>query len=154
MRADEPPQAVRGFWRRGMTMTVFVWKQEYSVGIREIDEQHKKLVAMVNEIHQALAEGKGREVLDDILIRLVDYTQYHFGSEEALMEKHGFSDFPSHRTAHAKMTQKVLELHRECQGSEVKRSIEFARFLQQWLNKHILETDMQYKAFLNKKGVS
>lgn len=135
-------------------MAVFAWKQEYSVGIREIDEQHKKLVAMVNEIHQAMAEGKGREVLDDILKRLVDYTQYHFGSEEALMEKYGFPDFPSHRLAHAKMTQKVLELHRECAGSEVKHSIEFARFLQQWLNKHILETDMQYSAFLTKKGVS
>ncbi|MDA3786591.1 MAG: bacteriohemerythrin [Deltaproteobacteria bacterium] len=135
-------------------MTVFAWQEEYSVGIREIDEQHKKLVAMVNDMHQALAQGKGREILGAILNKLIAYTQYHFGSEEALMEKYAFPDFPAHRLAHTSMSTKVLALHKEFAGSDIKRSIEVARFLQQWLNKHILETDKQYSSFLKKKGVS
>ncbi len=135
-------------------MSVFVWKEEYSVGIREIDEQHKHLVAMVNDIHAALAEGKGRDVLGGILDKLMTYTVQHFAKEEALMEKHGFPDFPAHRQAHSMMTKKVLALRKEFDSSEVKRSIEVARFLQQWLNKHILETDMKYSSYLHKKGVS
>ncbi len=135
-------------------MTVFAWQEEYSVGIREIDEQHKQLVAMVNDMHQALAQGKGREILGDILNKLIAYTQYHFGSEEALMEKYGFPDFPAHRQAHASMTAQAQALHEEFAGSDIKRSIEVARFLQQWLNKHILETDKKYSSFLKKKGVS
>lgn len=135
-------------------MSVFVWKEEYSVGIQEIDEQHKKLVVMINDMHKALAEGLGRTILGDILRELVAYTKYHFSSEEALMEKHGFPDFPSHKVAHAKMTEKVLALQKEYEQSDVKRSIEVAKFLQDWLNRHILETDKKYSSFLTKKGVS
>lgn len=135
-------------------MSVFAWKAEYSVGIGEIDDQHKQLVAMVNDIHEAMAEGKGRDILGEILTKLITYTKQHFASEEALMEKHGFPDFPAHKVSHAKMTKRVLELQKEFEQSDVKHSIEVARFLQQWLNKHILETDKQYSSFLKNKGVS
>lgn len=47
-------------------MSVFAWKEEYSVGIREIDDQHKQLVAMVNAIHKAMSKGEGRAILGDI----------------------------------------------------------------------------------------
>jgi hemerythrin len=137
-----------------MVMSVFAWKAEYSVGIRQIDDQHKQLVAMINDLHEAMAEGKGRDILGEILAKLIVYTKEHFASEEALMEKHGYPDFPSHKVAHAKMTKKVMELQKEFEASDVKHSIEVGRFLQQWLNKHILETDKQYSSFLHKKGVS
>ena len=135
-------------------MSVFSWKEEYSVGIAEIDTQHKKLVAMVNDIYQAMGEGKGRKVLGDILQRLIAYTQEHFRTEEALMDKYDFSEAASHKVTHAKMTQKVLELQKQFEESEVKHSIEVAKFLQDWLNRHILETDMKYSSYLTKKGVS
>jgi hemerythrin len=135
-------------------MAVFAWKEEYSVGVREIDEQHKRLVAMVNDIHVALAAGKGKDILGEILEKLIAYTQSHFVSEEALMAKYDYADLPSHKVAHVKMTKKVLELYKEFAQSDVKHSIEVARFLQQWLNKHILETDMKYSSLLKKKGVS
>lgn len=70
------------------------------------------------------------------------------------MEKYGYVDFPSHKVAHTKMTKKVMEMQKEFEESDIKHSIEVARFLQQWLNKHILETDKKYSSFLKKKGVS
>ncbi|PLX49904.1 MAG: hemerythrin [Desulfobulbaceae bacterium] len=135
-------------------MSFFTWKDEYSVGIREIDDQHKKLVAMINELHQALANGKGRDVLGNILQQLIDYTGYHFSSEERLMEKYDYPDYVDHKQIHARLTDKVLELQKEFESSDVKRSIEVARFLQDWLNKHILQTDKAFGPFLTKKGVS
>lgn len=135
-------------------MSFFTWKDEYSVRIREIDDQHKKLVAMINELHQALATGKGRDVLGNILQQLIDYTRYHFSSEERLMEKYDYPGYVEHKEIHARLTDKVLELQKEFESSDVKRSIEVARFLQDWLNKHILQTDKAFGPFLTKKGVS
>lgn len=134
-------------------MAVFTWKEEYSVNIREIDDQHKVLVGMVNELHEAMAKGKGKEVLGKILARLIDYTAKHFAVEEKMMLQHEYPEYQDHKAKHDKMAGKVLALQKEYQQGKLQLSIEVSTFLQDWLNKHILGTDKKYSPFLNAKGV-
>lgn len=134
-------------------MAMFEWKDEYSVNIREIDEQHKQLVAMINELHEAMMQQRGQDVLGGLLNNLVSYCNNHFATEERLMEAHGYPDYAPHKTKHKKMTAKVLELNNDLKSGKRNITIEVSQFLKDWLDKHILGTDKKYAAYLNSKGV-
>lgn len=134
-------------------MALLAWKDDYSVNINEIDEQHKKLVAMINELSDAMSQKRGKEVLDDILKRLADYTVSHFSKEENLMKTNGYPEYDEHKAKHEKMTAKVLALQDELKQGKISLSIEVMDFLKNWLDKHILGTDKKYSGFLNSVGV-
>lgn len=135
-------------------MAIFAWKEEYSVNVKEIDKQHQQLVTMVNELHEAMVQQKGKDALGTILAKLITYTATHFAAEEKLMRDNGYPDFAEHKAKHEKMVAKVLALQNDYKAGKITLTHEVSKFLQDWLNKHILGTDKQYSAFLNSKGVS
>jgi len=72
---------------------MFEWKPEYSVQIPEIDAQHQRLFCLAAELHNAMAQGKGKNVLEHSLAQLVDYTKTHFAHEERLMQESGYEGY-------------------------------------------------------------
>jgi len=134
-------------------MALLAWKNEYSVKIKEIDDQHKVLIGMINDLNDAMAQGKAKDVLGAILDKLVSYAASHFALEEGLMKTHGYEGYPEHKDKHEKMTAKVIDLQRQYQSGQAAMTIEVMNFLKSWLDKHIIGTDMKYSAFLNSKGV-
>ena len=134
-------------------MALLSWKAQYSVNVKEIDDQHRKLIEMINELNDAMAQGKAKDVLGEILDRLVSYTAGHFALEERLLQTHGYEGYQEHKAKHEKMTAKVLDLQRQFKAGQAAMTIEVMSFLKNWLDKHIVGTDMKYSAFLNSKGV-
>lgn len=134
-------------------MSAFEWSDKYSVNIAEIDRQHKKLIGLVGTLRAAMREGKGKQALSTVLKDLVDYTKTHFGAEERLMRDHGYPEYADHKDKHDKMTQKVLEVQKQYHEGKLTISLEVMTFLENWVDKHILGTDMKYAPFLNSKGV-
>lgn len=134
-------------------MSFFDWKPEYSVNIREIDQQHQKLVSMLNELYEAMGKGEGRAALGRVLKDLAGYTKTHFATEERLMKSHGYPGFEIHKGKHEKMTETVLQKVAKFESQELTNLVEVSQFLKDWLKKHIMKTDMEYSAFLNSKGV-
>jgi hemerythrin len=68
------------------------WNDSFSVGVSEIDAQHKNLVLYLNDLNFAMSQGKGKEVLKSLLTRLVGYTQVHFATDKKygpFFNKHG-----------------------------------------------------------------
>jgi hemerythrin len=133
---------------------IMPWKAEYSVGIRQIDEQHKRLVRLLNELHQAMCEGKSRDVMAGILSQLVDYTKGHFASEERLMQGYSYPGYAAHKVEHDHLTMTVLKFQQELTAGKTVISIAVMDFLKNWLRGHILGTDQKYSPFLKSKGVS
>jgi len=133
---------------------IMPWKDEYSVGIRQIDEQHKRLVRLLNELHQAMCEGKSREVMTGILSQLVDYTKGHFAAEERMMQGYLFPGYAAHKVEHDQLTKTVLKFQQEVTSGKAVMSIDVMDFLKNWLRNHILATDQKYGPFLKSKGVS
>ena len=89
---------------------MFEWQPQYSVQIPEIDAQHKRLFVLAGELHTALAQGKGKAVLEQSLARLVDYTKTHFATEEQLMRRYNYPEGPLHKAQHDQLTAQVLDL--------------------------------------------
>lgn len=135
-------------------MSLFAWNAKYSVNIKEIDDQHKKLIGMVGQLNDAMRQGKGKEILDRLLQDLVQYTRTHFAAEERVMKAHGYPEFEDHKAKHDKMTQKVLEVQRGYREGKLSITIELMAFLEKWVDQHIMVTDRKYAPFLNGKGVS
>lgn len=134
-------------------MALFVWSDKFSVNIKEIDEQHKKLVSLVNDLHIAMQTGKGKELLGKILQNLIDYTAKHFAHEEHLMKKHGFAEYLKHKAEHEKLVSQVLDFQKKFQAGSAVLTLEIMSFLKDWVSKHIVETDKKFGPFLNSKGI-
>jgi hemerythrin len=135
-------------------MAFIDWSSQLSVNIRSIDEQHKKLVGMVNDLFEAMKTGKGKDVLGKVLDGMVKYVGTHFQTEENLMRTHGYPEYAEHKKEHDDLTKKVLELQNQYQSGMVTLSLTTGNFLKDWLTRHIMGTDKKYSAYLNAKGVS
>jgi len=135
-------------------MSIFTWSDDLSVGVQAFDNQHKRLIALINELHDAMAAGKGSTVLGSILSELADYTAYHFKAEEAIFEKYGYPGLGSHRASHDDLTRKVLDFKSQFEAGKAVLSMEIMKFMTDWLTNHILGEDKAYTAYLNGKGVS
>lgn len=133
--------------------TFFSWKSSYSVGIPSIDEQHKKLVDLLNSLWDAMSHGHGNEVCGKILNELVNYTMTHFETEERIFAKYAYPDAAAHKFEHEKLRERVKILRADLQSGKAQLSIQLADFLKEWLTHHIRETDMKYSQFLQSKGV-
>ncbi len=135
-------------------MPLMEWTEKLSVGVTQYDNEHKKLVGMVNELYDGMQAGHGKEVLGAILDWLIDYTKTHFANEEKAFVAHNYPDYQSHKAEHDALTKQVLEVQKKYQaGASVVLSMEVMSFLKNWLVKHIMGTDKSYRPFLNSKGV-
>lgn len=130
---------------------MFEWKPEYSVHIPEIDAQHQRLFALAAELHTAMAEGKGRTVLEQSLARLADYTKTHFAHEERFMLLHHYPEASAHKIEHDKLAAQVLDLQKRFRGGEKTLTISLMVFLKNWLEHHIAGSDQQYSVYIRGK---
>ncbi|MBF0184652.1 MAG: hemerythrin family protein [Magnetococcales bacterium] len=128
------------------------WKASYSVGIAMIDDDHKKLLAMVWNMFKALDKAHGTEQAETVLRELAEYTVTHFDREEKLMEKHQFPDLANHHREHEAMKAKVKEFQDKFSSNSVEVSREMLRYLQEWLFNHISKTDKAYSEYLLARG--
>ncbi|MDG4474618.1 bacteriohemerythrin [Thiovibrio frasassiensis] len=134
-------------------MALLTWQEKYSVGIKQIDDQHKQLIDMINELNDAMLTGKGKDALMPVLNKLASYCVTHFAVEEKLFDTHAYPETADHKEKHSKMLAKVKALIGEVQSGKSTVSIEVMNFLKNWLDKHIMETDKKYGPYLNSKGV-
>ena len=99
------------FVHRKMAATQFVeWKDDYSVGIDSIDQQHKKLLSLINQLQTAVDYSTGEQFEREALDELVEYTKTHFTYEEGMMRDNDYPDFEAHKRQHEKMFNTVREV--------------------------------------------
>ncbi len=134
-------------------MSLVQWSDRYATGIAEVDDQHKTLFNAVNDLHDGLMGGKGKEAIQKTLDFLVDYTVKHFSDEEKFMKQQGFPGLSAHHTEHTMLLDEVASFREQyTKNAAAVRPMEVARFLGDWLTHHIHQMDMQYAAFVKAKG--
>jgi hemerythrin len=131
----------------------FRWTEKYSVNITALDNEHKRLFAIINELNQALANGEGKAATDSVLRKLVDYAKAHFAAEESLLAEYEFPETASHRAEHDKFTQSIAKFREDYRAGKPGVPVSLMLFLQDWLKEHILVNDKAYTSFLNARGV-
>jgi hemerythrin len=130
------------------------WNERYSVHIEEIDSQHKKIFSIINRLHDAMKARKGQDVIGSLLGELVDYTYYHFATEEKYFRLCNYLHFDVHKSEHDLMRNLVAELKRKFDADTGTIILEVMELLKDWLSDHVLGSDQKYGPFLNKQGIS
>jgi hemerythrin len=134
-------------------MTLVEWNVNYSVQNAEMDRQHQKLFDLINKLHEAMGQGKGKETLPVVFDSLVKYTQSHFAAEEALLQKYNYPELATQKRQHADLIKQVSDLQKQFLAGDFSSSVKTSEFLKKWLIEHIQGTDQKYGGFLNQKGV-
>jgi hemerythrin len=134
-------------------MPLVVWSEEFSVGVKALDEQHTVLFDTINELHAAMMKGKAGTIIGDLLARLLTYTRDHFSDEERMMEIAGYVDLPQHRLLHRNLAKQVEDYIARLQNDDLLLSTDLVGFLSDWLKNHILAADQSYGPCMNLHGI-
>lgn len=113
-----------------------------NIGLPILDEQHKRLFAIFDDLLAAIVEGQGEEILKDIFDRLKAYTEEHFRDEEAYMKEIGFPDLEAHADEHILLLTRVNTMWRLIKGGETISPKSVSLFVSEWISDHILQKDV------------
>lgn len=130
------------------------WTDALSVRVSEIDEQHKSLIRMINELLESKENEKGEEFVSGLISKLVDYIDYHFGTEEKYMTRFKYPDLSSHRSEHREFIKQVMKFRRDYAEKKATLTEDVLCFLADWFKNHIQGTDMGYSDCFVKNGLS
>ncbi|MEO8662283.1 MAG: bacteriohemerythrin [Bryobacteraceae bacterium] len=128
------------------------WNQDYSGGIEAIDDDHRKLVTLLNELSVGLASDRPVRNLKLTLEALAKQTQNHFANEERLMRQHFYPDVLKHKAEHAKLMGQVQTLDAAVRSGRMALSQELVTFLEHWVVSHTLGMDKALATFLQACG--
>lgn len=142
-------------------MELLKWDDaKMGMGINIIDTQHKKLVAIINDLAKAIEANDDNEKLFAIVDRLIEYTEYHFTTEEELFAKFNFEGISLHKSEHKyfiehfKAIKKGLEADaKKRDRSVIKLSAEILEYLVDWFIKHITGSDREYTELFKQNGL-
>ena len=129
------------------------WREDYSVNIVSIDKQHRRMIELINQLHDSVTPKQEKEMLGSVLSQLVSYTKNHFKTEEALMRTYKYPGLEAHKAEHQTLVKRVAGFRKRYEAGKLTDVFDLSSFLMGWLEGHILGTDKKYSPYLVAKGV-
>jgi len=129
------------------------WDNKYSVDISMIDEEHKKLIGILNKVVSAKEHNDNPEEIKEILSEMVEYAHKHFSTEEAYMIKFNFPEYQFHKNEHLNFTNKAIATFNKVIKGDCHVANEILEFLKQWLVNHIQSIDKKYTDCFKENGL-
>lgn len=133
-------------------MPIIEWTNSIAVNIEQFDQDHKKLIDLINLLHDAMTTGQASHVLSKTIDELIDYTNYHFSSEENIMRKERFHGIVQHIAQHKEFIDKMVDFRKRIENNNLMFSIDLKRYLKDWLVDHILSLDKHLSYYLKNRG--
>ncbi len=134
-------------------MGIVDWNNKYSVAVDSIDNDHKQLISIINQLFNAMTKGEGSKVLSPLVDELYKYTIYHFNREETYFRMTNYPNALQHNQEHAMFIQKVNEFKAKVNSGKLDFSPDMLNFLRDWLLHHITNVDAMYAEHFNKYGI-
>jgi hemerythrin len=129
-------------------MSYATWQEKFLIGVPELDDDHRMLFDLVDQVHEAYARGRIEDDLERVFGILMDYVESHFRREEDFMRDRGYAGLDEHQGHHGRLKAELEDLHRRFLAREPGLALELLAFLKNWLHFHIMEEDMRYKEAL------
>lgn len=130
-------------------MTYIEWTQDLSVGVQELDDQHKKMLAFINALFEAVTHTDNAEDMRRIADQLMVYTEEHFTTEEEFMRRCGFPALAAHQQQHIHFMEKIRDFSATLDEGVTSPilPLEMFHFLHTWLTEHIMRMDRGYATY-------
>ncbi|MDR3356302.1 MAG: bacteriohemerythrin [Spirochaetaceae bacterium] len=127
------------------------WHERYSTGIPKIDEQHKELLRLTNELYESCLnddDDEARSRFKSTIGALVNYVSEHFGAEERLLQRIRYPGYAGHKREHDSFVKKILEQVKDFSEGKSFVANNFVRYLKDWILGHIAMSDKQYSEYI------
>lgn len=121
------------------------WSEEYSVGVKLIDDQHKKMFEVINQLVDTLSSKPTKEKLGEIIKALLEYKKFHFATEEKYFDEFNYEGAEEHKAAHIKFGERLSEISTKYGDDTIGLAYELVDFLEDWLLDHLMTEDQKYK---------
>ncbi|MCK9211495.1 MAG: bacteriohemerythrin [Candidatus Latescibacterota bacterium] len=132
-------------------MAHFKWNDNYNIGFKLIDDQHKILISIINDLYDAQRHGLLQSTISETLDKLSDYTVYHFSYEKELFAQHAYPKAAEHLEEHDYFVDKVKDLQLELSKGSIVLSLKTMDFLKDWTITHILGSDKEFGEFVKQR---
>ncbi len=130
------------------------WSDDFSVKVSLMDDEHKVLFKLINDLNSAMIDGQSSKEIGRILDSLIDYTEYHFNHEEEMLKKIAYPNISEQEKYHKMFVNKMKDFKNEMESGEVLLSVKMIDFLKDWLVSHIVNIDTKYSGFTNERGIN
>ncbi len=131
-------------------MAFLDWTDSLSIGYRLLDTDHKRLIELVNRLHDASEQGQNQASLLAIIDALIDYTKTHFVHEETLMRKTAYPQFIPHKIEHDRLIRQIEDMRKRFAAGQIGLSRDTIVFIRTWLCDHIVKVDRSLGEWLVK----
>ncbi len=135
-----------------LSKSMIIWDNTFSVGVKEMDEQHQKLFGTINRLGSSMNAPANTEKVSDIIKELLDYSVYHFLAEETYFEKFNYENKEVHTKLHNYYKEKVNHFIDDFQENKY-LSFEIIDFLITWWNGHVIGEDKLYTECFHDHGI-
>lgn len=149
----DKPFIIRFLINKNMSIKKLEWQDKYSVGVAELDEQHKHMFNTINELLNSINTGTTVEHLGSIIDSLVKYKMFHFETEEKYFKEFNYDGAEEHIAKHKEFNDKLAYLVEKYPSPTVEFAFELVDFLEDWLLDHLIRTDQKYKECFNSHGL-
>jgi hemerythrin-like metal-binding protein len=134
-------------------MAFLNWNESLSVKINSIDDQHKKLIELINKFYEQVSHRTNDENISILIKGMKEYTQMHFDYEERYMQQFSYPEYTAHKREHDLFIAKVADVEEKFSKGKVILSFEITSFLKDWIKNHIQGSDKKYTDFFIRNGV-
>lgn len=136
-------------------MPLIVWTDQMSVGVKLLDNDHKRLVLLVNQLHDGLISGGAKPALEQKFEELIQQVRAHHAQEEQILAEFGYRNSELHQQEHAQLIDQIMQLQmRFLNSTQLAVELDLMRQLREWLFKHIQSSDQEFISHLGAKNVN
>lgn len=129
------------------------WEEKYSVGVKLIDDQHKMMFGIINDLFEAINTAPTKEKLHGIIDQLVQYKRFHFATEERYFHEFNYEKTEDHIAKHNTFNERLNEIKTKYEDDSLPLAFELVDFLEDWLLNHLQTADQEYKECFKAHGL-
>jgi hemerythrin len=132
----------------------YKWKEEYTVNINVIDEQHKKFLDIINELKLIINSNTCKENVSKIFFRIAYLIDHYFLKEEIYFKDYEYPNFDQHKIAHNQFIDRIIQFQKDVENNKENLCLDIYTYLENWFDEHILKYDKDAVEFLKRNGIS
>lgn len=133
---------------------LFLWSDDLSVPTQDVDEQHKELIDLINQLYVAINENHGKDTSREILDQLIESMQAHFLFEESLMRLTHYVDYAAHKEQHEALMEQMRALQGKLDKETAAITVELLHFHKNWWSQHIRSSDRNFSTHYEQSGLA
>jgi hemerythrin len=135
-------------------MDLIKWRESYGTGVLSMDNQHRTIIELINELYKNIRQEESSRSVEDVLADMMKYAEEHLLAEENLLKTNDFPDYVEHMSKHQSYRERLTALMVESTNDPDAAVKSTYAFLRQWWMGHIVDEDKKYGEFLTGKGVA